>query len=316
MSQSAYKATDNTRFSTHPGQGQKILLIDDDRTLRAVLQMQLEQLGYEVIEAVNGKEALETLQEHKSTIDIILLDREMPVMDGMQFISVIKSDAELKQIPVIMVTGSGQPSQISQGIEAGVFYYLVKPIHYNVLSSIVATAMRDAARKNRLSTVVTMQNDAFKLLTHAEFYLSTPQQAENLAALLANCYADPGRVFPGLAELMINGIEHGNLKIGFEEKGRLLAADSLAREINSRLMRAENVNKEIKVAYQKTAAEQSITITDQGEGFNWHGFLNLDPTRVTQANGRGIATARIQSFDDITYNTSGNQVKATISTAL
>jgi two-component system cell cycle response regulator len=314
MQNQAFKTAGQNNFSTQTGHGQKILLVDDDRTLRAVLNMQLEQLGYSVIEATNGQEAFDTLQEHKTDIDVILLDREMPVMDGMQFIAKIKANAELSRIPVIMVTGSGQPAQISQGIEAGVFYYLVKPIHYNVLSTIVSTAMRDASRKKKLSTVMTMQSDAFKLMTSADFHVTTPLQAENLAAMLANCYDDPARVFPGIAELILNGIEHGNLAIGFEEKGRLLATDSLAREINTRLMRAENINKEINVEYRKTATEQKITITDQGKGFDWTAFLHLDPDRVTQMNGRGIATAKMQSFDDVTYNDCGNQVTATIRT--
>jgi two-component system cell cycle response regulator len=106
-----------------------------------------------------------------------------------------------------------------------VFYYLVKPIHYNVLSPIISTAMRDALRKKKVSTAAVMQNNGFGLLNEGEFHVTTPQQAENLAMLLAGCYTDPARIFTGLVELMLNGIEHGNLKIGFKEKEKLAASN-------------------------------------------------------------------------------------------
>lgn len=291
---------------------QTILLVDDDRTLRAVLALQLEQMGYQIIEATNGQEAYEILQQQWDQIDIIVLDREMPVMDGMEFIQTLKQDKRFDHIPAIMVTGSGQPSQISQGIEAGVFYYLVKPIHYDVLSTLVSSAMEESVRVKKLSSLLENQNDSFNLLTEADFVITTISEAEHLSSMLADCYPNPMRVFPGLFGLMINAIEHGNLGIGYTEKSRLLEKGQWGQEINHRLLLAENIYKNITVNYHKTDQAITVIITDQGKGFDWKSFLTINPDRVLKGNGRGIALARIQSFDKLEYNVPGTQVTATV----
>jgi anti-sigma regulatory factor (Ser/Thr protein kinase) len=77
-------------------------------------------------------------------------------------------------------------------------------------------------------------------------------------------------------------------------------------------MEAENILKEIQIRYTKTATVQTITITDQGNGFNWPDYMYLDPALMTKLNGRGIATARLTSFDEIKYNDTGNEVTAII----
>lgn len=291
---------------------QTILLVDDDRTLRAVLALQLEQMGYQIIEATNGQEAYEILQQQWDQIDIIVLDREMPVMDGMEFIQTLKQDNRFDHIPAIMVTGSGQPSQISQGIEAGVFYYLVKPIHYDVLSTLVSSAMEESARVKKLSSLLENQNDSFNLLTEADFVITTISEAEHLSSMLADCYPNPMRVFPGLFGLMTNAIEHGNLGIGYTEKSRLLEKGQWGQEINHRLLLAENIYKNITVNYHKTDQAITVIITDQGKGFDWKSFLTINPDRVLKGNGRGIALACIQSFDKLEYNATGTQVTATV----
>ena len=310
MDNTARKYTDSYDSTGTTQQTQKVLLVDDDRTLRTVLGMQLEQMGYEVVEAAHGREALDILEQGSEEIDIILLDREMPVMDGMEFITKIKAESRFSKIPVIMATGSGQPEQISQGIEAGVFYYLVKPVNYDVLATLAATAMREAQRTRKMAAVLKKQKNSFSLLSDADFSIVTLTEAEHLATMLANCYEDPQRVYPGLLALMNNGIEHGNLGIGLEEKSRLLATGKFSEEINHRLLLGENAGKELKVSYKKTPQGQVVTITDQGRGFDWQSFLQLDPARALQGNGRGIALARTLSFDQLNYNQAGNVVTA------
>lgn len=290
----------------------RILLVDDDRTLRAVLAMQLEQMGYEAVEAANGRQALELLEQEGDSLDIILLDREMPVMDGMEFIAQLKAHPRFRKKPVIMATGSGQPEQISEGIDAGVFYYLVKPVSYDVLSTLVSSAMREAMRHKKTELVNGKQKNSFTLLQEGDFTFSTLQEADALSSLLANSYPEPDRVYPGLLALMNNAIEHGNLGIGLEEKAQLLAAGKLEAEISRRLLKPDNAQKNVQVSYRRTPDAMTVTITDQGQGFDWRSYLEINPERAVQGNGRGIAMAKIESFDTLHYNAAGNQVTASV----
>ena len=81
-----------------------VLVVEDDATTRAILKAQLEKLGHPVSEAENGKVAHEMLQaEHD--FEIIVLDRQMPEMDGMELMKAMKRDRRMRSIPVIMQTG-------------------------------------------------------------------------------------------------------------------------------------------------------------------------------------------------------------------
>lgn len=289
-----------------------ILLVDDDRTLRLMLSAQLEQLGYEVLEAANGAEAFVFLENTSNKIDMILLDREMPVMDGMQFIKELKkNDTAYRHIPVIMITGYGSPEEINQGIASGVFYYLVKPISPMVLGSVVSSAHREA-RLLKKQDEITMKNDTcFSKMTEGYFTISTLSEAEHLSRMLARCYEDPERVISGISALIVNAIEHGNLGIGFETKSRLLNDGNWEEEVLRRQELPENRDKKVHITYQRTAEFNRLVIRDEGSGFDWKKFQNLDSKKMTSINGRGIIQAQHQSFDKVQYNPEGNQVTAT-----
>ena len=83
----------------------KVLSVDDSRLMRNIIRGAAESLGFEVLEADNGKVALEVLEENQDEdIDLILLDVNMPEMDGFTCLDKIKSDDRFKDIPIMMVT--------------------------------------------------------------------------------------------------------------------------------------------------------------------------------------------------------------------
>jgi two-component system, sensor histidine kinase and response regulator len=104
----------------------KILLADDSSVNNLLLQDILEESGYQVIVAESGKKALKLLPKEKP--DLILLDIMMPVMDGFQVLEKIKSEEELKFIPVIMVTAKSTQFDKKRAIELGAADYIIKPI--------------------------------------------------------------------------------------------------------------------------------------------------------------------------------------------
>lgn len=101
------------------------LVVDDSITMRRVTERLLERRGVKVLTARDGLDAISVLQEHEA--DIILLDIEMPRMDGYQFASHVRNDARLKDVPIIMITSRSGEKHRAKAIEVGVNDYLSKP---------------------------------------------------------------------------------------------------------------------------------------------------------------------------------------------
>jgi two-component system chemotaxis response regulator CheY len=104
----------------------RILTVDDMATMRKIIKSLLNQLGYtNVDEAENGKEALVKLKQNK--YDLVLLDWNMPEMDGITLLQEIRKDPQLKDIPVIMVTAEAKKENVLLAIQSGANNYIVKP---------------------------------------------------------------------------------------------------------------------------------------------------------------------------------------------
>ncbi|MBV9773812.1 MAG: response regulator [Gemmatimonadetes bacterium] len=111
----------------------KILVVDDSRTIRAAIRRILEPLGFEVDEAENGEMALHYCQEWGG-VDAILLDIDMPVMDGLTFLGELRRNVHLAQPPVIMCTTHSSFDKISQALELGADEYIMKPFSAEIVS--------------------------------------------------------------------------------------------------------------------------------------------------------------------------------------
>ena len=105
----------------------RILSVDDSMLVRLYVRKAAEVLGYEFLEAVDGREALDVLAREEGKIDLILLDWHMPEMDGMDLLKTLKKDERYKAIPVTMVTAEVERDNILEAIEAGAKNYVMKP---------------------------------------------------------------------------------------------------------------------------------------------------------------------------------------------
>lgn len=117
----------------------RILVAEDDLDIARLVQFQLQFSGYHVTLAPDGSEALKAAR--KEPPDLILVDWMMPVMDGLQTVKALKSDPDLKQIPVILMTARAQGHDIQAGISAGASAYLVKPFPLEQLISTIAEVL-------------------------------------------------------------------------------------------------------------------------------------------------------------------------------
>lgn len=102
----------------------KILVIEDDKFLRKVINRKLLMEGYEVFEAIDGEEGMKGLQENKP--DLVLLDLVLPEMDGFEVLTKMKNDAVLAKIPVIILSNLGDEKDIEKGLKMGAVDYLIK----------------------------------------------------------------------------------------------------------------------------------------------------------------------------------------------
>jgi len=135
-----------------------------------------------------------------------------------------------------------------------------------------------------------------------------------LAAGLSTLAADPASVALGLVELLINGIEHGNLGITFHDKAALLAADRWEQEVEARLERPDNADKFVRARARREGGLIRIAIRDCGPGFDWRRYIDLDESRALHPNGRGIAVARHIAFRSLEFVEPGNEVIVTLPT--
>lgn len=115
---------------------EKIMIVDDHEEIREVIQVLLSNEGYQIIEAQNGKEALELLDE---TIDLIILDVMMPEMNGYQVCLLVR---EKTNAPILFLTAKGQESDKTLGFSSGGDDYLTKPFSYNELNARVKALLR------------------------------------------------------------------------------------------------------------------------------------------------------------------------------
>jgi two-component system, chemotaxis family, chemotaxis protein CheY len=104
-----------------------ILSVDDSRLIRKIMRGPIQALGYEMLEAEDGLQGLEQLKAHSTDVELVLLDCNMPNLDGIETLKSIKADPTLSNIPVMIVTTEGEREKMIGAIKAGAAQYLTKP---------------------------------------------------------------------------------------------------------------------------------------------------------------------------------------------
>jgi len=109
------------------------LVVDDSRAIRTILSKTLKELGFEVCEAANGKEALEVIAAEKTALTLILLDWNMPEMNGLDLLKRLRENPKLSSLVVVMVTAETELDHIAEALEAGANEYVMKPFTKDII---------------------------------------------------------------------------------------------------------------------------------------------------------------------------------------
>lgn len=110
----------------------RTLVIDDSRAMRLIIGNILREMGMEVVEAGNGIEGLEQLRMNPE-VDLVLVDWNMPVMDGLEFIGAVRARREYDGVRLVMVTTETESEQVMRAFRAGANEYVMKPFTKDVL---------------------------------------------------------------------------------------------------------------------------------------------------------------------------------------
>jgi two-component system chemotaxis response regulator CheY len=104
----------------------KVLVVDDSRAMRAILARMLREVGCEVVEAGNGREALEVVREG-GVPALLLVDWNMPEMNGLELVRALRGELGERDVPIMMVTTEIETAQVVRALAAGANEYLMKP---------------------------------------------------------------------------------------------------------------------------------------------------------------------------------------------
>jgi len=288
-----------------------ILVVDDDELALDVISDALRDAEFDVVTAGNGRQALEALLADPKVFDALVIDRVMPVMDGMALLSAVRQSDETTNIPVVMQTSEAHSQAMKEGIEAGAFYYITKPYDEGTLVAVVRSAVQSHNQFRFFTNYNAAPLEAPETLEMARFRFSTFREAKSVIWMISQHALEPEWVSASLQELVTNAIEHGNLGIGGQEKEILIRQNRWEAEVAKRSNLPQNAAKTVVIEFDGCGAEAVVTIEDQGAGFDWRPYLTGDLDLRNKVQGRGILSARSIALTSIKYEKDGRRVVVT-----
>ena len=175
-----------------------IAVVDDEPKIRGMIKSYLHTEGYEVMEAEDGKEAVQLVKDH--TVDLVLLDVMMPIMDGLQALREIRSLN--KKIPVIMLTAKSEEIDKLLGLEMGADDYITKPFSMRELTARMRAVLRRSTPDDESEEIdeiltrgdIEINLSTYEVKVHQELLNLTPTEYKILVTLAQK----PGRVYSRL----------------------------------------------------------------------------------------------------------------------
>lgn len=289
-----------------------ILIIDDDDDIRAIIKLYLKGFSFNTHLFANGLDALSHVNSSEESFDMVLVDYMMPEMNGIEFTRALKNDPRYQSIPIVMLTAKSDADSITEGISAGVLHYISKPIDKKLLQSVISNVTDQIKQQKEIGQAMQIFDSGFETLDAADFEFKYFEETEGMGHFLSKFFPEPHRVLSGVQNLLINALEHGNLKVQHKKKSKDFNFQEWRKEILEKQNLPDNKNKSIRVSFRKGDEDITLTIEDDGDGFEWKRYLDLDPSNALKNFGRGIAMANKINFDKVEYNEKGNKVKITV----
>jgi len=176
------------------------------------------------------------------------------------------------------------------------------------LRLVLSIEIEEFARLGLLRTELKKRSSAIGQIVQGQFRFKTRREAQNLATMLSMTCPNPMPIAIGLTELFINGVEHGCLDIGHDEKGRLIEDGILADEIERRRAMPEFCDRVVTVDFRREPNRLYFDVKDGGDGFDFESYI-ANSEGHSKKHGRGIMMAK-GCFESLAYKGNGNEVHA------
>jgi DNA-binding response OmpR family regulator len=303
---------DEAEHLSHPQY--RLIMVNETGAPRGKIDGQLRGLGFELSYLPEMLPALDDMDAVAGPCRAVILDWRSDLPKDSEFAERLAVKAAEAGLPVLTLAAAGRAGDIEIASRAG-------------LSTIVSMPCRLAELKDALEALIERTqleggqaqdfelNDAAALLESCKFRFRTPADVEKLVPIIAKLFPEPERSAAGLAELMMNAIEHGNLEIGHERKAAWVARGIYRGELMKRLQTPPFSHRRAELIVNRREDGIMIVIMDEGCGFCWQDVVHSethDDDAAAGHCGEGLARVSRESFDDVRFNQLGNQVTAFI----
>jgi len=172
----------------------RLLVVDDDRVNRLVMQRYLETEGHQVSLATDGEEALALLSQ--KSFDMLLLDIEMPVMNGFQVLERMTADPLLREVPVVVVSGVEELDSVVRCIQMGAEDYLTKPVNRVLLKARIDASLEKKLLRDRQSALLKRLQREMEIAQHTQMSI-LPERLPEQAGYTFGALMKPARSVGG-----------------------------------------------------------------------------------------------------------------------
>jgi CheY-like chemotaxis protein/anti-sigma regulatory factor (Ser/Thr protein kinase) len=289
-----------------------ILIVDDEDSILVMLSDYFTSLTYPVTTTRTAEAALKILKENRQ-IALIITDIDLPGISGIELLKIVRETKP--EIPVAIITGLRTLDTAVSAIKNGAYDYLTKPFELGEVRKVVEKVLgyRSTAKKRKQIFCFTdAMSIKFDVPTNR---LDANVVAEYLARFLVNtgfCNEDEFHQFyVAFTETVINAIEHGNLELSSLVKGEDFEKIKAFEELReARLENPKYGNRKVSITFLYNQDCFSLTITDQGAGFNWKKYVT-DKNQFyhisAEPYGRGFMLIH-HTIDEVYFNEAGNSI--------
>lgn len=287
----------------------KILVIHTPSVRQSNIISALDTTNLAFLEVTGFENAFDLLCEMTDEINTIIVTYSY-ISGNKGFLRELAGHDRLRDIPLILSLRENLQEDIATFRHQAPYQWLPQPFTDQMLYSMALSAENQYAQRRALRLEIASRQSVIGVITCGTFRIRTFEEAEALTTMLALTCPEPDRVAFGLFELIANGIEHGNLEIDHEEKWRLMEKNEHRDEIQYRLESPDYKDRYVEITFQREENMVCFKIEDQGAGFDYSDYLDVDFSSTKKFHGRGISLARATSFDYMEYIGKGNKVLA------